>query len=64
MEIFVKTFEDWGDHDEMEHNVTVVRLRNIAKHLNEEKEKHKEICEFSSKCPHNCYFTDKAFVYV
>ena len=52
----------------MEHNVAVMRLRNIAKHLIEEKEKHKQICDFSSNCPHRqacygqCYFTDKSFV--
>ena len=63
-----KTFGDLRDHDETEYNVTVMSLRNIAKHLIEEKEK--QICEFSLKCPHelacfnNCYFTDKAFVYV
>ena len=68
-----KMFETYGelrDHVEMEHNVTAMRLRNIAKSLMEEKEKHKLICEFSSKCQHShacyvsCYFTDKTFVYV
>ena len=65
-----KTFETNGDlrhHDEMDHNIIVLRLRNIAQHFIKEKAKHKQICEFSSKCPHEhaCYyFTEKAFEYV
>ena len=56
------------EHIESEHNDTVFTLRIIARRLIEVKEKHKQICEFSSYCQHNqdcgvdCYYVNKEFI--
>ena len=73
-----KIFEnetDLENHIKEEHVKTLVkskefiaRLQEISKGLINEKMKHKEICQFSQKCPHemscnrNCFFLDRSFV--
>ena len=46
-------FSDIKEHVINKHNPLVSRLKHIAQKFSEEKIKHKQICEISSKCNHS-----------